>query len=213
MPIKYKSTNKERIIKEEEKTEIITGEEAALEMLYYKIFISSWNKLFKKSLIIENNILFNKNIHFGEEFNFSIDTFLKAKKVCITSVNKYYYRVDNENSVMTKFSINQINGSIDAPKHLQEKYDKINNKISKGLKYANWHTHCDCLNSIIGTCNKDFNKKLYIRIKKEVKKGAKNAIQAPISIKEKMKALFYMINPEFAANIINKLRKRKFKKK
>ena len=98
-------------------------------------------------------------------------------------------------------------------KYLQEKYDKINNKISKGLKYANWHTHCDFLNSIIGTCNKDFNKKLYIRIKKEVKKGAKKAIQAPISIKEKMKALFYMINPEFAANIINKLRKRKFKKK
>ena len=46
---------------------------------------------------------------------------MKAKKVCITSVKKYYYRVDNLNSVMTKFSLKQITGSREAQKILQQK--------------------------------------------------------------------------------------------
>ena len=212
MPVKYRTGESKQVLNNEEKIEVITGKECALEMLYYKIFIASWNKLFKRKLLVDNNILFNKNIHFGEGFNYSVDAFLKANKVCITSLNKYYYRVDNESSVMTKFSLNQITGSIGAQKHLQEKYDNIDAEISKALKYANWHTYFDCLNSIIGTNNVKNNVELYKKIKKVVRSDAKCAFSAPISKKEKMKALVCSISPVLASKLANKFRRRKFNK-
>ena len=181
-------------------------------MLYYKIFISAWNKLFKREVIIDNKIKFNKDISFGEGFNFSIDVFMKAKKVCITSLEKYYYRVDNLNSVMTKFSLKQITGSREAQKCLQQKHANRNKEINDGLKYAEWHTNCDCLNSLIGTKNYKNYKELSNEIKRNVKKGSLEALKAPISKKEKTKALMFYLNPILASKVINQLRKRKFQK-
>ena len=212
MPIKYRSKDKIDLKSELEKIEILNGKDCALEMLYYKIFIASWNKLFKKELLIKNNLLFEKELSFGEGFNFSVDSFLKAKKVCITSIKKYYYRVDNMDSVMTKFSLKQINGSFDSINRLEEKYGKNDNDITSALKYANWHTYFDSLNSIIGTNNINNNLDLYKKIKGVVKKEAVYAIKAPISIKEKMKGFVCIINPFFASKIVNKFRRRKFER-
>lgn len=209
MPIKYRD---DMIIPAQkvEKIEIIDGRECALEMLYYKIFISSWNKLFRKDLLINNNIFFEKNLSFGEGFNFSVDAFMKAKKVCITSICKYYYRVDNIESVMTKYSDKQISGSLYSIDRLRQKYEDIDIDILKALNYADWHTNFDCLNSIIGTRNTKQNYKRYKNIKKKVRKNSKYAFTAPISKKEKIKAVMCMICPYFASKIVNRFRIRKF---
>ena len=197
MPIKYKSNCKiEKNNKEE--IELLSGEETALEMLYYKIFISAWNKLFKREVIIDNKIIFNKDISFGEGFNFSIDVFMKAKKVCITS--------------LAKFSLKQITGSREAQKCLQQKHANKSKEINDGLKYAEWHTNCDCLNSLIGTKNYKNYKELSNEIKRNVKKESLEALKAPISKKEKAKALMFYLNPILASKVINQLRKRKFQK-
>ncbi|MBR4351284.1 MAG: glycosyltransferase family 2 protein [Bacilli bacterium] len=212
MPIKYRSTDvvEEPIISE--KIDIISGKECALEMLYYKIFIASWNKLFRKSLLANNSLLFEEKLSFGEGFNFSIDAFLKSKKVCITSLKKYYYRVDNLSSVMTKFSLKQVYGSFDAIDRLKDKYASVDGELSMAIKYADWHTHFDSLNSIVGTKNIKNNRDLYKSVKKTVRSDAKYALKAPISRKEKMKGLMCLINPYFASRIVNKFRRRKFNK-
>ena len=209
MPIKYR-TNIEVKPQSEEKIEVISGNDCALEMLYYKIFIASWNKLFRKELLTNNNILFENNLAFGEGFNFSIDAFLKANKVCTTSISKYYYRVDNVNSVMTKYSEKQIIGSLYAIERLKEKYGNLNSDISKALEYAEWHTNFDCLNSIIGTNNAKQDVERYKKIKKNVKTKSKIAFSSPISKKEKIKAFVCYINPFLASKIVNKFRIRKF---
>ena len=202
----------EHDINDNYKVSVLSGKDATLDMLFYKIAIGPWNKLIKKSIITDNNICFDKNISFGEGFNFSIDCYQKSKKVACSNEQLYYYRLDNPDSVMTKFSEKQITGSIHAQYVIQSKLDLNDKDYLNATKYSLWHTECDCLNSIIGSNNKNKYKNLYKDIKKKVKKEAKICFKSPISKKEKIKGLLYLLNPFIASKFINKFRKRKYTK-
>ena len=119
-PKKFKSNTRIKNNKkmQDDNVEIVTGVSAANEMLCYKIVISPWNKMFKKEILIKNNILFNQNLSFGEGFEFVINSFLHSNKVVIGNKKIYNYRVDNMNSVMTKFSRKLVTGSIDSQKSI-----------------------------------------------------------------------------------------------
>ena len=53
---------------------------------------------------------------------------------------------------MTKFSEKLVYGSIDAQNNIRNNFINPNIEVKNAWKYSNWHTHCDCLNTIIG-CN------------------------------------------------------------
>lgn len=219
-PLKFNSkTNLELIDTTEDKIEIFDGINAANEMLLYKIVISSWNKMFKRELLTKNKILFNKSLSFGEGFEFVINAFLNSDKVAIGNKKIYNYRVDNENSVMTKFSRKLVTGSIDSQNSI---YELINKKIIfnkkckfliKSWKYSFWHTNCDCFNTIIGTNSKKENIDLYKYTKKNCKKLSLYSIGCAITKKEKIKSIMYFVSPVITAKFINKFRLRKYTKK
>ena len=219
-PLKFNSkTNVELLDIAEDKIEIFDGIRAANEMLLYKIVISSWNKMFDRKLLNKNKIIFNKCLSFGEGFEFVINAFLCANKVVIGNKKIYNYRVDNKNSVMTKFSRKLVTGSIDSQNSIYELINKkirINKKyelLIKSWKYSFWHTNCDCFNTIIGTNSKKENIDLYKYTKKNCKKFSLHSIQCDITNKEKVKSLMYFVSPVITAKIINKFRIRKYTKK
>lgn len=58
-----------------------------------------WNKIYKRNLIIDNDIKFLEKCHMGEDMVFNIKIFKIAKKIEV--INKVYYKYFiNENSVM-----------------------------------------------------------------------------------------------------------------
>ena len=59
-----------------------------------------WNKLYKKSFLIENNIRFNEGFIY-EDLPFITEVYLKAKKVTLVRDFLYYYRENRENSTMS----------------------------------------------------------------------------------------------------------------
>lgn len=186
------------------------GQRAAEEMLYYNIVISPWNKMVKKEIIDKYNIRFNSKLAFGEGFNFSIDCFQRANKVAVGKKKLYNYRVDNPTSAMTKFSMKLIDGSIEAQKTIKNNLVERTPKLLKACRYANWHTYCDCLNTMIGArVNKKYTEK-YREVKKVCRKDAICVVKAPIPKKEKIKGLLYFINPYMSAKLINHFRLRKF---
>lgn len=211
MPRKFNSSNK---IKEEQKVEdtveVWSGTKTAMEMLYYNIVIAPWNKMISKELIDKNNIRFNKKLSFGEGFNFSVDCFQRANTVAVGHRKVYNYRVDNPNSVMTKFSMKLITGSIEAQKTIKSNLVNETEELLQACRYANWHTYCDCLNTIIGCKVEKKYKKEYKEIKKICKNDALCVFKAHISKKEKIKGLAYWISPYLAARLINRFRIRKF---
>ena len=216
-PLKFNSKTSINIDEQkQDEVKVYSGDEAANEMLLYKIVISSWNKMFKKDLLMDNNVFFNKTLSFGEGFEFVIKAFLKAKKVAIGNKKIYNYRVDNENSVMTRFSRKLVTGSIDSQKSIlsiinASDFDlKVKKQLTKSWTYSNWHTSCDCLNTIVGSNSKNNNIDLYKITKINCRKYALSSILCKIPIKDKIKCILYFISPYIASKVINKFRIRKY---
>lgn len=59
-----------------------------------------WNKLYKKSLILDNSILFPINIRLSEDMVFNIKTLLEAKKITVLSKAFYHYIIHGDNTVL-----------------------------------------------------------------------------------------------------------------
>ncbi len=191
---------------------VLTGKEAAIQMLYYKFIIAPWNKMISRELIEENQIQFDSRFFSGEGFLFSIECLQKALKVAVGQQCIYYYRIDNAESGMTKYRESVIRSSISAQDVIEKKICDRTDDILQACHYANWHTHCDCLNTFVGCNAIGQNKILYKEIKQYCKKNAKLGFSAPISYKEKFKAFLYWLNPYLGARFINMFRKRKFTK-
>jgi len=212
IPQPQKFTSSTPIIQKEQDDKIIimSGIEAACNMLYYNFAIGPWNKLISHSLITKNHLKFHEHLHFGEGFNFSIDCFQRANKVAVGHKKYYFYRTDNPNSAMTKFKKRVVIGSLEAQKEIQKNILNPTKETMRACKYANWHTICDCYNMIIGCKVIYQNKELYLDLKKKCRKDALCVLNAPISKKDKIKGIFYFINPYFTAKLINRCRIRKF---
>lgn len=195
-----------------DKVQIWSGKEAARQMLYYNIIISPWSKMFSRDLIIRGQIRFHKNLYGGEGFCFAVACFQRANLVAVGRRKVYYYRVDNADSGMTKFSLGIITSSREAQKKIRADRIDQSDDMLLACKYANWHTHCDCLNMMIGCGVVSKYQELYREIKRVCRKDALCSLQAPISIKEKMKGICYFFSPALAARINNRFRLRKFTK-
>ena len=62
-----------------------------------------WNKLYRKDVIISNDIIFNSKINLGEDFIFNCNFFTNINSIQIVNKSYYnYYRRDN-NSLVSKF--------------------------------------------------------------------------------------------------------------
>jgi len=201
---------KNDISNEKDNIEVWSGNKTAKQMLYYNLVIAPWNKLISMDLIKKNNLTFDTNLSFGEGFNFSLDCFQRAKKVAVGKKKLYNYRVDNPNSVMTKFSMKMVTGSIEAQDRIQKYLVDNTKEMQKACKYARWHTYCDLYNAFLGCNVKDEYKEEFKKIENHCKKNALCVIGAPIKKKDKMKGMIYRVSPFLAAYMINKLRIRKF---
>lgn len=210
MPNKFEGKYAKIDEKINDEIKIWNGEKATCEMLYYNIAIGPWNKLISKKLIDKFNIRFNPKLSYGEGFNFSVDCFQRAKKIAVGKRKIYNYRVDNPNSAMTKFKLKLVTGSIEAIECIKKNLVNKTEELINACRYANWHTHYDCLNTIIGCNAINQNKEIYKRIKRVCRIDSYYAFKVPIPIKEKIKAILYFLNPYWTARLINHFRLRKF---
>ena len=73
------------------------------------IFNVVWNKLYKRQFILENDIRFDKEISFGEDFLFNCLCMKKTNSIYV--IDKAYYnymRRTNEQTLKMKFLKNKI---------------------------------------------------------------------------------------------------------
>lgn len=62
-----------------------------------------WAKMYKRKLLIDNKMKFEKGVKMGEDWIFNVEAFLKVKKIRYIQDYTYHYRIDNEDSVTVKF--------------------------------------------------------------------------------------------------------------
>ena len=190
--------------------QIWDSKKAIKENLYYKVIVSPWSKMISMDLIKSYNIYFDSRFFSGEGFLWSLETYKHAKTIVVSQNKLYGYRCDNPNSGMTKFKKTIIDSTLEAQKVINNKFSYISKSVAKACKYANWHSHCDCLNYMVGCKVVNEYRELYKQLYKNVRHYALLSVICPISFKEKIKGICYFISPTITAIIINKLRVRKF---
>lgn len=197
---------------ENDKAEVISGQQAATDMLYHKIIIAPWNKLVSRDIIFKHNVRFQPQFFNGEGFAYSVECFQQAKRVVRGQRKVYHYRVGDPESGASKFRLHSITSCIEAQKYIRDVLVNKTPEIMKAWAFSNWHSHCDCLNMMVGCGVEKKYPELYRQIKNVCRKQAYRAFSAPISMQQKSRGLLFSISPYWAARIINHFRIRKFEK-
>lgn len=64
-------------------------------------YMQVWAKLFKKSIIVENNLQFNENLNLAEDSDFTLCYLKYCRKVCLSNDIIYHYSLDNPSTMRT----------------------------------------------------------------------------------------------------------------
>ena len=62
----------------------------------------AWRFIFKRSVLMENGLLFDEQIRIGEDMIFCIDAICHSTRIMAIDIPLYLYRKDNINSLMTR---------------------------------------------------------------------------------------------------------------
>ncbi|MEQ5433634.1 glycosyltransferase family 2 protein [Providencia huaxiensis] len=73
-------------------------------LLLGRISNSVCDKLIKRSILTDNNIIFNNNIAMGEDIVFTLQTFFYSNKISYVPNSLYYYNKINEGSLTYNYS-------------------------------------------------------------------------------------------------------------
>lgn len=161
--------SEEEIILSEPKTDqVYKGKEAFVKMLKHSYITGFANdKIYKKSLFIENNILFPKGKYY-EDLGTNYKLFLLANRVYATNQKYYHYLIDNPDSITQSWNEKKFRDMFEFYKEVfysdfvrsQINQDEI--QVSK-LYYVNGLTH------ILASLYKSKLDKKYSELTNEVK--------------------------------------------
>ncbi|WP_296893689.1 glycosyltransferase [uncultured Methanobrevibacter sp.] len=90
------------------------------------IAVTPYNKIYKTSLIKDNNILFPEGLIFEDE-KFFYDTYLRAKRVSVIPEFLYYYRVNRKGSTVDIEKENDYTDIIEISKQIRQTFKETNN--------------------------------------------------------------------------------------
>ena len=181
---------------------VVSGEDAAADILYYHIPIGCYCKMFKRSYLIDKEILFYPDVYIGEGFNFNVLAFSKTDKVAIGHRKVYCYRRDNASSAMTDFKEHKAEMAIKAIQILRDNLQIRSSKLLAACDYAEWHTKGDMYNWMVLAKAKSQYPGLYHQCYMAVRSYSSKAIFAPVNKKERFRAVMQFIHPRLLAFIL-----------
>jgi len=133
----FRDENDRQIDKEEERFEVWTNEVCTEYLLYPKITVGCWNKMYKLSFLNENKIRFEKKLFFGEGLRFITDVSQRANSVCVGNRKIYYYRL-NDDSCTAVHDVRKAKASLDALDSIKNNLVLKSKSIDKALLCHYW---------------------------------------------------------------------------
>lgn len=121
-------------------TEIWTRTKAINELMYAEITIGCWNKIYKRSVIYDNEIDFDLRFFMGEGLNFITKVADKSSKIVVISSKLYYYRRDNNKSATGDLTIKKLKNAIAAIDNISLTLGKTEKSTQVAVSYHRWHT-------------------------------------------------------------------------
>ena len=175
--------------------EVVSGEEAAAQILYGKITVGCYSKMFSRTFLNMNNIRFFEDVYIGEGFNFNVLAFCSASKVAVSQHKVYYYRLDNSTSAMNKFNVDKCAMGLEAIDIIRKNLRIKSTKMNDAVDYADWSTHGSMYDWMVMAHVKHLYPEMYKRCLSKTHKLAIKALFAPTTTKGKIVALLRVLHP------------------
>ena len=104
---------------------IISGKKAAYKILRNKINVRIGNIIFKKKIIINNDIRFSESINYGEDQEFNMMALIECERITAIKDSKMYYlkRDDSATGVISKKRLDVIHVYEDLIEYLKRKQE------------------------------------------------------------------------------------------
>lgn len=157
---------------------------------------SPWDKVYKKDIIIKNNIFFDVNIHMGEDLDFVWRIFNKTDNIGYISLNKYHYCY-RENSAVTNKNPKKKISSILIMKKILDEVKNVDNDLYKRIQELYLKELASCCRDML--CYYENKKEIKV-FQKEIRKNI-NAVFRNRDFKLKIKIAIIFFS--FPYNICN----------
>lgn len=205
---KYIFTTRDREQVTADNIETWTAEEAAVQIIYPKMPIGPWNKLYKTSLIKDNHIDFNVPWS-GEGHWFSCMAAQCANHVGVGSRKVYNYRLNNAGSGLTNFKVVMGTNALWNTKNIGNKLVHPTKRLKAAVNYHIWSCYHFILMLITATNSKQEYAKEYKECLAQTKAMLPSVLlRSEVTWKHKIKMILITMFPiTYAKYIIKKNRK------
>ncbi len=192
----------------------ITKEKAIADILSQRVIVGCWNKIYRRSFLIENNLFFSENLFYGEGLSYIIVASDEAEYVGTGLSKHYYYRRNNELSATSKFDIKKLRNGEKALYKIKKSISLKNSKLINESFSLHMALYC------IGAMVRLYNNKLvktyqddYYHWKRELRKHLRTVIFSKnVSLYRKLLVLSGTVSPSFLA-LLDSLRRKRIVKK
>ena len=188
--------------------ETLTAEEAAVQIIYPKIPIGPWNKLYRTSLIKDNHIDFNVPWS-GEGHWFSCMAAQYANHVGVGCRKVYTYRLNNAGSGLTNLKVVMGTNALWNTKNIGNKLVHPTKRLKAAVEYHIW----SCYHFILMLITATNSEKEYSEVYKECLVNTKTMLlsvilNSEVTWKYKIKMILMTTFPiTYAKHCIKKNRK------
>lgn len=189
----------------------ISNEESVGLLLSPDVTVGCWNKIYKRDMLIKNNIFFRTDLFYGEGLFFIINVSKYAKNITIGNRKVYYYRRNNENSATTLFKIEKYYNGEKSLNLIGEKIN-LNNDYIKSMYLLHISTfYLGAIIKIIENKKKKEYKKEYKSWKKSLSNNLLYIIKSKyISLYRKIMLMVGGICPYIIATLDKRRQKKNF---
>ena len=194
-----------------ENVRILSKEDAICEILYTKIPLGPWNKIYTTKIIKEHQLDFSIP-WFGEGLYFSTLAAQYSNQLAVGHRRVYNYRLNNPNSGLT---VREVKNAINAVYNIKNIKDKLIIRTRKTLCASDWHI---CYNYYFLMCyiiwakSSEQYKSLYRETYAEMLRLApKVIVHAKVKLWKKIYILVACIMPKLLAHIVLKRKTKCFK--
>ena len=162
-------TTRDRIQEDDDSFDILTPEEAFCYIIYPRIPIGPWNKLYKTEMLRRNNITFSRPWS-GEGLYFASMAAQCSNHVGLAHRKVYNYRLNNTESGLTNYNLVMGTNAAENIRYIGESRLVRTKRTENAVNWHIWKNYGFQLFLIIATDSIEENKSLYETCIREMRK-------------------------------------------
>jgi len=181
-----------------------SASKAVCRFLYPGIPIGSWNKIYKRSFLIKNNLKFQENMFMGEGMRFITDVAQRISHLGVGRRKVYWYRLNNALSATTAPNVEYGLAALDAIKGIENNLVVKDKYTLRAVNFHIWMNNFYILRILLASKMKDSYKELHRACLNNLRSnGIQRIFESEVSVSIKFKMFGIVLLPETLAKAIN----------